>query len=353
MTSINLRSLWRPSGIVLLVYLVLILAISLSNEQGAEVFHSGGRALYDGFYFYHIALSPLDVSPHLDHPAYRYQRILYPMLARLTGLGHPLGISYALLLLNLAALTVSTELLGRLLESWGASRWYALVFGLFIGQLVALRFDTSEPLCFLLVLGGIFATERKHLWEAVFLFALAMLTKELALVFIAAYAIAYLIQRRWLESAAMGLALAPYVALQFGIWLWLGEPALVSGPGGAVAPLPFAGYLQRGFTPAAALLPLVLLLPAIFGAIIGAYHTVKKWPLVDPIPLALLLNALLIIMLPSEASGAIRAAGRIGTGLVLAMLLTGGRLGFRRILNYSILWIPLSAIYIPSLAFAL
>ena len=346
-------SLLRPSAIALLACLAFVTVVMLSHKRGPVVFHDSGSGGYDGTLFYQIAVSSLGAASQLDHPAYRYQRILYPLLARVLGFGRPQGISLALLGLNIVALVPRTELLGHILEIWKANRWYALIFTFFIGQWVALRFDTSEPLCYLFIPGGILSTERKHSGATTVLFALAMCAKDLALYFIAAYGIAYMVRKEWTKSLATWISLIPYSLLQVVLWLWLKEFALTSGPGAAFAPLPFLGYLQRGFSGSMAFVPLVLLLPALLGSIIGSSDAIRRWPAIEPIPLALLLHALLIIFLPFEASGEIRAAGRIAIGLVLAMLLTGARLGAERILNYSILWIPLSAIYLPSLLFGI
>ena len=38
-----------------------------------------GQAGYDGQFTYAIALDPANAAPHLDAPAYRYQRILHPL----------------------------------------------------------------------------------------------------------------------------------------------------------------------------------------------------------------------------------------------------------------------------------
>lgn len=48
----------------------------------------GGTEGYDGQFVYYIAqnLDPLEVQAKLDVPAYRYQRILLPILARFLSL---------------------------------------------------------------------------------------------------------------------------------------------------------------------------------------------------------------------------------------------------------------------------
>jgi hypothetical protein len=211
------------------------------------------------------------------------------------------------------------------------------VYALFIGQWIVVRFDTSECLYYLFVLGTILATERGRYKTATALFALGMLTKEPVLCFIAANVLTYAIRKRWFDSLAAALSALPYVSLQIALWLWPGELALASGPEPEFAPLPLRGYLKRSFAPEMALMPLVLFLPAIAGLGTGAYFLVQDWPRVHPIPGALLANALLIVFEPQEATGDMRAVGRIAIGLVLATILCGARFRAKRTLSYGIL----------------
>jgi hypothetical protein len=75
------------------------------------------------------------------------------------------------------------------------SRWYALVYGLYGGQLAALRTDLNEPLAHALVQLAILAWLRDRRWLAVLFFALAAITKETTLIFLAAYLLFLLIDR--------------------------------------------------------------------------------------------------------------------------------------------------------------
>ena len=58
---------------------------------------------YDGRFVLYIALAPFDAESYIDHPAYRYTRILYPLLARTVVLGTPGAIPWALLAINVLA----------------------------------------------------------------------------------------------------------------------------------------------------------------------------------------------------------------------------------------------------------
>ncbi len=107
---------------------------------------------YDGQFAYQIALDPSGAAPYLDIPAYRYQRILYPMLARLLALGNPTAIPWTLILINLASLALGTLATEKILAAHGHSRWYALAYGAFAGLLLSLRHDLTEPLAFPLFL---------------------------------------------------------------------------------------------------------------------------------------------------------------------------------------------------------
>src|SRR3972149_9882916 len=60
---------------------------------------------YDGQFAYYIAIDPAPrvVAPKLDAPAYRYQRILYPLLAPALALGGPAAIPWPMLLVGFFA----------------------------------------------------------------------------------------------------------------------------------------------------------------------------------------------------------------------------------------------------------
>ena len=156
--------------------------------------------------------------------------------------------------------------------------------------------------------------ERRHRGFLILLFALAILAKELALYFFAAYAIAYAIQKRWPETYAVALCALLRALPQAGLWLRLDELPSDTGPGSACAPQPFYGDLQMGFTTAMALMPLVILLLAIIRFGIGLHLFVRKRPSMDPIPVDLRTNSSLIIFCPSKSAGRCQslAGSRLG-----------------------------------------
>jgi hypothetical protein len=103
-----------------------------------------GNVGYDGQYSYMLAINPLGSVNGLDQPAYRYQRILYPMLVKSFGLGRADWVPWVMVGVNLAAAVLGCAALGVLIARRGRSPWLALVFILSIGYLLAIRMDLND-----------------------------------------------------------------------------------------------------------------------------------------------------------------------------------------------------------------
>src|SRR5690349_17648003 len=109
-STLKLRP-WMVAALIVLVYVGAVLAMHQFNpltlvslaSQGAE-----GNPGYDGQFSYYIALDPATAPQLMDVPAYRLQRILLPILARMVALGQPALVPWALLLINFVALVVGT-----------------------------------------------------------------------------------------------------------------------------------------------------------------------------------------------------------------------------------------------------
>src|SRR5579864_6396733 len=151
---------------------------------------------YDGQFDYYIAVDPVNAPSHMDVPAYRYQRVLYPFLARALALGQAPLVPYALVGINLAALAIGTFILERLLEAEHVSVWYALVYALFAGVFVAVRASTNEPLAYALVLTAIWAAQHDRIGWCTILLALAAFAKETTLFFAAGYIVYFIVQKK-------------------------------------------------------------------------------------------------------------------------------------------------------------
>ncbi len=305
---------------------------------------------YDGQFAYQIALNPVGAAPTLDIPAYRYQRIVYPLTARLLALGNATAIPWMLIFINLASLALGTLATEKLLKDHGQSRWYALVYGLFAGQLLALRLDLTEPLAYMLAQWGVLLFDRKRYgWSGV-LFALAGLTRELTLLFPAACALALLIKDRRMWGAAWGtLIVLPFALWQVFLRYWLGSWGVSSG--GAFSSsfeiIPYKGWWGYHtpetliFVLFSIFVLLVALIPATAGIITGIKNIwQRKWGTGVWI---LLLNALIFPFLPT--SNVLNPPGlvRVVIGLVAAVLDYGALEGSKTALRFSLLWLFLLA----------
>jgi hypothetical protein len=304
---------------------------------------------YDGQFAYQIAINPLGASPFLDIPAYRYQRILYPLIARMLSLGNPMLIPWMMIVINIASLTLGTLATELILAGHDKNRWFALAFGLFTGQMLALRLDLTEPLAFMLAQWGVFYFDRRKIGWSGLLFALAAVTRELTLLFPAACALALILNdRKWLKGAGWGLAvLAPFAGWQIFLYQWLGKWGVSSGGASATAFewIPYHGWWGYHtdetliFVFFSIFVLAVALVPATAGIVSGIRNLFLRrfgagtW--------ILLLNCLIFPFLPT--SNVLNPPGliRLVIGLVAAVLDYGALEGSSKALRFSLLWLVL------------
>ena len=355
--------LLRPWMVVLMVCLVYLAAILVRNNGDPRSFVVAGSRFqtgdpdgsegYDGQFAYYIALDPAGAADKLDVPAYRYQRILYPLLARCLAFGHSRWLPWTMLLVNVVALTASTALMESLLTGYGVSRWYGLVYGLNAGQLMSVRLDLNEPLSIGLAVAALWALERERSGPSAILMAFAVLAKETALIFAGAFVLYLLLTAGWRPALRFCLVIVvPFALWQIALWLWLGSPGL--GSGGAMATpfelIPLMGLWRIGATSLPALL--------LYGAILGPLVVLPTlWALVrtgrdiaqrhwHPVTLALFANALVLLFLPHSSWREFLAMLRLSAGLVATILLYAGLRRDRRVLNYSYGWLAALAFLI-------
>lgn len=321
------------------------LAFAMLGTRFAEGDPHGTEG-YDGQFAYQIALRLTDATPYLDVPAYRYQRILYPLLARALALGNAAWIPWTLILVNGAALVGSAWFMERLLEGYGASRWYALGLGLYSGQFLAFRLDLQEPLAVCLVLAALWALREERWLLCAALLALATLTKETSLTFVAGVVLWLLWTRRWRTTALVtGVAVAPMALYQVALALWLGEFGLGSGGAGATSfPwVPFGGLwavFPYGWEVFALFLAMMLpwaVVPSVAGVVMSLRELVRGTK--EVLPWLLLVQSLTVAYLPFSTFREPVAMARLTVGLVLTTLLFGAWKGSRRTLNYALLWL--------------
>jgi hypothetical protein len=173
---------------------------------------------HDGKYFFVQANDPLLVEPDenasiLDRPAYRSQRMLYPLIAGAGGLASPEVITWSLVLVNAVFLGLGSWAVARIAEKHGVTPWAGLAFALNIGLLSEMFIDGAGIVSFALACLGALALEEDRDWLAALLFAGAALTREVMLVFVAFIALFWLIRKRsipWLLGIPSVLAVGAW-----------------------------------------------------------------------------------------------------------------------------------------------
>jgi len=346
----------RPWWIVGLVALIYMIAVTMWSGGDPLVLATlgtrfsegdpGGTEGYDGQFAYYIARDPLNGWQQCDVPAYRYQRIVYPMVGRVLALGQEHLLPYALALMNVAALAAGAWFTEQILRRYRMSYWYALTYGLYAGQLMSARLLLNEPLAQALCQAAILATERDRWQGGVLLFALAVLTKETMLIFVAGYLLFLLARRQWRRFAGLALGVGiPFLLWQGILWAWLGRPGFGSGGAGDTGweILPFRGLWSIGAIDmrVLALLALVMVPLAVIPTLLSLWASGRdlwrgRW---HPFTAMLLTNALAVVILPQSTFREPLAMLRLTIGLMVATILYGAAKRSKRVLNYTLLWL--------------
>jgi hypothetical protein len=306
-----------------------------------------GSAGYDGQFTYCIALDPAFASSCLDVPAYRYQRILHPLLARYVGLLDSIRIIQAMLAINVLMLGVGTLVMSILLIDAGSNPWFSLVYGLFGGVFFAVRVNTAEPLAYGLVLLAILAGQRNRWWLHALLLGVAAFAKETMLITTTGYLLYFAVQHRWRDVLRLVLvAVLPFILWQFVLRSWFGSFGV--GSGGAMAtpfePLPFMGIWRIGLEFGAAaflrfgalLLPFVVL-PTLWALWQCWREAIKRrW---HPYLFIMLTNAAIMLAVPFSTYREPLGITRFMPALVIGLVLFASLRRHKRALMYSTLWV--------------
>jgi len=237
---------WDPSAFVLASEIRCDPALVPRNLHVIQ----GGTG-YDGEFYYRLALNPFtsvrtDFGISLDHPAYRHQRILYPLVVWLLSGGRPGPVPVVMILVNYLALCAMGWVAGTYARSMNRHALWGLVLVLYPGFLLTLARDLTEILEVSLLLAGLLSLRLRKPVPATVLLTLAVLSKESALVVVAG-ALLFWVWNAW--KGKPGGALKWYVfAVPAGVfctwqmllfWNW---GRLAVHPAKPRLALPFSGF---------------------------------------------------------------------------------------------------------------
>lgn len=390
-SSAAVKRLQSPYLVTLLVglfYLVLLAWLwnhfngdPLGFVHRGTVYSEGnpaGTRGYDGQFYYYTATDPWNAAKYMDNASFRLQRLFYPLLIVIVSLGQKDLVPYAMLLINFLSVVGGTLLIASLLSRWGRSPWFALGYSLCTGIPVALTFDTAEPLAFAMVALGVFLWDRadpfitrpfargdaaatdeetqtrsrtyaRLMIGGALAFAAALLTRELALYFVAGYALValYLLAREFLPGFLRGkgsflqrlkpmyrregVVLVLSAAAFLPVTLWSAYLSITSHYLGVsfVQPfehIPFLAYWLQlgGFTRRSVGYASQYIVPTAIFAVLGLWQLMRTWKWPSPLTIALLGNVQLMMFLPRLGYQHQVASSRYLLGLALAAVLWAG-----------------------------
>jgi hypothetical protein len=212
------------------------------------VLHPRSEAGYDGQFFYRLARAPGTTKAvdgiSLDYPAYRHQRIGYPLLVWLSSLGgrSPRTVIWALIAVNVAALAVLGGLGALLAQASGRHAAWGLVLPAYPGFALTLARDLAEivSICFLAV--ALLLYQRGRPVATALALTAAMLCRETTLVLAVGFALAWAgsgAGRERRDAVPFAVPLGAFALWQLVNWAWFGALPVLDAP--HALDLPFVG----------------------------------------------------------------------------------------------------------------
>ena len=353
------QSIWRVVILANALLLILFLRVLSSHDWDPLAFVlltpnnlPAGQTWgvgYDGRFSYHIAVNPLGSTEGLDEPNYRYQRILYPLLAKLFSFGIAELVPWVMLALNWISTGVLSYFFGLLLLRRKASPLYVFVLLFSVGYLLAVRMDLLEPMALALALVGWFMYEKSKPGIAIFFFILSSLAKEIGLVFPFAIAVWEFLYKKPRQSMTIfGLSALPYLLLFFYL------SSQFSMPGMAIEKItfhliPYAGFALMTDLPSKVLVTIWCLAPSIIFGLWALRDVIKlsSQRIDEPVVMLVIFQAVLISILPLPTWVDPLAIFRFNLGLIISVLLWFARCYPRYLRYVAALWMLSGLIIIP------
>jgi hypothetical protein len=193
-----------------------------STLPNVRVFPPG--TTYDGQFFYRLALEPWTsiqtaFGIQLDMPAYRQQRILYPVVAWAISAGMWQLTPLALIIANLLAVGALASAAAAFATTLGRNAFASVLVPLYPGYLVTISRDLAELSEAALLATGFVLLERRRFRLATVALTAGVFAKETLLVVPIAGIVLWAI-RRALRRSDVGPPLTVWVAplLTYAVW---------------------------------------------------------------------------------------------------------------------------------------
>ncbi|MGH8872079.1 MAG: hypothetical protein ACRDWS_08900 [Acidimicrobiia bacterium] len=269
-----------------------------AEERLGTVYLRGNQG-HDGKYFFVQAHDPLLLEPAanakiLDRPLYRSQRMLYPLIAGGFGLFDSDAIVWAMLVVNLIAMSCGTYATARVAQQMGGSAWWGLAFAFNIGLISELNIGGAGALATALAFGAVAAIREDRDELALILLSLSALAREVML--IVGLGIACWLWMRGKRRKAARFTLVPIAV--FASWVLYAGLRVGWSTGlsqaGAAFDLPFVGVAKALPGWLGSPLDMVAGLATLFLVTVYSWRTVRSGALVGWAFLGL--NALVFVL---------------------------------------------------------
>lgn len=204
-----------------------------------------GELGYDGQQFLSLALDPffqdLDTLESLDHPAYRYRRIFYPLLSYLLGFGNAEIIPYVMVVINAIAIVLMVWITGLYFKSQSVKVNKALFLLCIPGIWIVLSLSTSDLLAGLFFISAFYFYQNDKPVYTSLMVSLACLTRETMLIVSFSLLFSAIWQKKYYYLKYLGIAIIPPL-----IWnIYVISLDLPSASGTGNFGLPFQGIFQK------------------------------------------------------------------------------------------------------------
>jgi hypothetical protein len=215
---------------------------------------------YDGQFYYRLALNPFtrertEWGIMLDNPAYRQQRIIYPLIVWILSFGQPKPVLGLLILANLAAVSLIGWIGAKYAKSSGLQPAWGLVFSFYPGFLLTLARDLTEIVSILFLLSGLYLLRIRKKEYATAAFTLAVLSRESAVLFLIVMMLVDFARRVVKRKSEVSWYVFLIPLIIFGVWqvvllhIW-GPYLVIYNSGAARNTGPFLSGFMQAFTSA-------------------------------------------------------------------------------------------------------
>lgn len=203
---------------------------------------------HDGRFFFIQANDPWLLDPEgnarlLDRPAYRSQRMLFPLLAGGGGMLGPTAILWAMLAVNVAATAIGTWVVARIAQEFGRSPLWGLAFALNPGVISEVGIGGAGVVALAAAFAGVLALQKDEHRLAVLFLSLAVLAREVMVV-VAAGAGVWLWLRGERRKAVQCLVVPSLAAAVWGTYVRMRVGDMASGSEIQEIGLPFRGFFE-------------------------------------------------------------------------------------------------------------